>query len=99
MRGRFGFPQTFLIGVLAGTALYASGCASPDTVADMCQRAQECNDLPQGTSMQDCSDALHRCVGNLTSSQRDDWERMMGTCLENNSCELFARCYVDVPWC
>ncbi len=89
-----------LLGVMVlGVLACAPGCASQDTVTEMCQRAQDCNDLGTGVSVQDCIDDRQRCVDKLTSSQRGDWERMMGSCLQNNTCSLFANCYVEVPWC
>ena len=77
----------------------AVGCATPDPIQETCHRAQDCNDLNAGISESDCVDYFHRCTDNLTSSQRRDWERMMGSCLENESCVLFKSCYDTVPWC
>ncbi len=76
-----------------------AACGTQDTVSDMCHRAQECNGLRAGVSVQDCIDDRHRCIDQLTSSQRNDWERMMDSCLENDSCSLFGACYDQVPWC
>jgi hypothetical protein len=85
------------LAVIVGLALGA--CATPDTVETFCARADECNDLPSGVSRQDCVDVFHSCVDKLTSSQEADWTRMIEGCLSDNSCQLFASCYGQVPWC
>ena len=87
--------KVMVMGMLACT----TGCPTQDTVSEMCHRAQECNYLPQGVSVDSCVDDRKRCVDRLTSSQRSDWERMMGTCLENDTCPLLLNCYAQVPWC
>ncbi|MCE9579273.1 MAG: hypothetical protein K8W52_39480 [Deltaproteobacteria bacterium] len=83
--------------VALGLAL--SACATPDTIESLCDRADECNALPDGVSHQDCVDLIGRCAGDLTSSQRADWERMIDDCVSDNSCQLFTNCYASVPWC
>lgn len=80
-------------------ALVLGACSEPDAVTQLCNRAQDCNALPSGSSVQDCIDQENRCVGQLTSSEASDWDRMVGDCLENDSCSLFGSCYENVPWC
>ena len=87
--------KVMVLGMLA----CATGCPTQDTVSDMCHRAQECNYLPSGVSVQACVDNRKQCVARLTSSEKDDWERMMGNCLEDNTCPLFESCWEQVPWC
>ncbi|HTJ40481.1 MAG TPA: hypothetical protein VL463_00235 [Kofleriaceae bacterium] len=88
-----------LRGVAIAIALSLGACAQPDTVQSLCDRAQECNDYPDGVSHQDCIDLFDKCVDKLTTSQRNDWERLVNQCLSNDSCQLFDNCYGTVPWC
>jgi hypothetical protein len=76
-----------------------SGCSQPAPVEDLCQRLDSCNALAAGYSVQDCVDNRNSCVDDLTSSERNDWEDLMGSCLERDSCSLFIECYLQVPWC
>ena len=81
------------------TALVAGACASPDTATAFCQRAQDCNDLNVGYSVQDCIDVVHQCVGQLTQSEQDDWYREAEGCISDDSCQLFGSCFTGLPWC
>jgi hypothetical protein len=85
--------------VAIAAALALAACATPSTVESFCARAQQCNDIPDGASEQDCIDIFGKCVDGLTTSQRSDWERMIDDCVSDNSCQLFERCYGAVPWC
>lgn len=85
-----------LIAVLGGAL---AACAQPDTVESFCSRADECNDLPAGVSHQDCVDVFNQCLNKLPTSERNDWERMIDNCVSDDSCQLFANCYAQVPWC
>ncbi len=88
-----------VMGFVLAAALALGACGQPDTVQSLCDRAKDCNDYPSGVSEQDCVDLFGKCVDGLTTSERDDWERMINDCLSDNSCQLFDNCYSTVPWC
>jgi hypothetical protein len=66
---------------------------------DLCVRADECNALDG--SVQECIEYFESCTGDMTPSQRADWEHGVEQCLGYNSCQLAVDCYFnDVPqWC
>jgi hypothetical protein len=72
------------------------GCSS--TEAQFCNRADECNFL-EGASTDECTDAVTRCTDDLSSSERADWNNVMGDCLELQSCTNFRNCWASVPNC
>ena len=87
---------------LTGSAI-SSGCDGDDDEAPVteraCERFDECNFLEAGVAVADCYDSLDMCVGDLVTSQRQDWEREMETCLQNANCNNFGECYLMVPHC
>ena len=73
------------------------GCAS--TEQRVCERADECNFLPAGVSVDECTEQSAKCTDDLSSSDRADWEKLTGDCLELQSCTNFGTCYSKVPNC
>jgi hypothetical protein len=85
-------------------ALALAGCGGDtfgggSTTEALCKRADECNAL--NGSVQECVEAFDRCTGEMTPSERADWEHAVEECLEYDSCGLAVDCYFnDVPpWC
>jgi hypothetical protein len=89
------------ISITFALALAACGVDPLDdssSAEDLCVRADECNAL--NGSVQECIENFNRCTGQLTSSQRADWERQVDDCLGYESCALAVDCYWnDVDWC
>lgn len=65
----------------------------------VCERADECNALTAGTSVEECTEARMKCTDSLTSTERADWEKVTEDCLELQSCSNFVGCYLAVPKC
>lgn len=76
--------------VLACSGLAVSGCASVEQ--RFCERADECNYLAAGLSVDGCTDQFIGCTEDLTDPERADWDKVMTACLEFQACENFARC-------
>lgn len=75
---------------LACCGLAIGGCASVEQ--RFCERADECNYLAAGLSVDGCTDQYMSCTDDLTNPERADWDKLMGECLEFQSCDIFARC-------
>ena len=74
------------------------GCGSVER--QVCARADECNALRSGDSVDDCTERKLQCTESLTSSEQADWETLAGNCLELRTCSNFVSCYNDdVPKC
>jgi hypothetical protein len=85
---------------LAAETLLACGDDSKDdTVTALCRRADTCNFLNAGVSVQDCVDARRSCLSDLTTAERTDWESAVEDCLHLSSCGNFDNCYQSVPDC
>jgi hypothetical protein len=82
---------------LACCGLAVGGCASVES--RVCERADECNALPTGTSEAECAERTTQCTDDLTSADRADWEKVTSDCLELQSCSNFVSCYLKVPNC
>ena len=65
----------------------------------LCEKADECNFLEAGISVQDCVDEAKMCTSSLVSSERKDWEAAIEDCLELSNCTNIASCYLGVPGC
>ncbi len=77
--------------------------SSSDTnsnITKFCERADECNALPNGTSATECAEGISSCVNGLLISSQKDWNLYIEACFEFSSCESFISCYnEDVPNC
>lgn len=90
MRG-FGYGSILVAGVVA----LAAGCSAGDTgsVAERsCERADTCNALDVGQSVDDCSASLDAQLDTLSAAQRADLEKILGACLEFQTCTAFLNC-------
>lgn len=65
----------------------------------LCEKTDECNLLMPGTSVQDCSDLVGMCTGELLSSQYADWENEVADCLEFSNCQNFLGCVGELSAC
>jgi len=83
---------------LACCGLVVGGCAG-SVESQLCERADECNALEAGVSVDECTDRTLRCTDDLTSSERADWENATEDCLKLQACTNFVNCYNDVPNC
>ena len=81
--------RLMLVGVL-GSFLFACGGAS---IAERgCERDDECNFLPAGTSVNECVEQIENQLDMLTQSQRNDLERVIDSCLEFETCAAYDAC-------
>jgi hypothetical protein len=84
--------------LLAWSIVVAGGaCGEGDVVERLCARADECNFL--NTSVTECEEFMNQCTGDLTPSQRAEWEYEIEECLERPTCGGAGDCYLSVPWC
>lgn len=78
----------------------SAGCGAAGgggVIDDLCDRADECNIL--GTSKDECIEYMDQCTGELTPSQRAEWEHAIEDCLDHPTCGGAVDCYNQVPWC
>ncbi|HEX8824093.1 MAG TPA: hypothetical protein VF794_29505 [Archangium sp.] len=87
------------IALVLTCSIALSGCFGAATEEQLCERADECNFLPAGTSVDECTDQYTKCTEALTSSERADWENGTEACLKMQSCTNFSNCYDAVPGC
>ena len=71
-------PPSFVL--LAALALFSLSCTSDETA--ICERLDECNVLPAGTSVEDCED---------DAEDIDDTEDCR-ECVEEEDCDMQVRC-------
>jgi hypothetical protein len=83
---------------VACCGLGLTGCFG-SVEGDLCERADECNALAAGVSVDECTDRSKKCTDALTSAERADWERATQNCLDMQSCSNFVSCYNNVPGC
>ena len=79
---------------LAMTLSIACSSEGPDVVDEACERLSECNVL-EGQSAGECVESVERNLIVFTPTERDDWERVMDSCLGFAGCETFVDCVVD----
>jgi hypothetical protein len=65
----------------------------------LCDRADECNLMAMGVSVQDCVDLQTMCTDELLTSQKTDWENLLGDCLELANCMNYSSCVLELPDC
>jgi hypothetical protein len=66
---------------------------------ELCARADECNVLEPGTSVQDCTDLEVMCTDELISSAYTDWNAEVEACLELANCQNFLNCATELSAC
>jgi hypothetical protein len=83
-----------LLACCFATSLAAlAGCDDEDNpVLQACERLDECNALNAGVSVEECVEMVDRNLDQYTSSQRSDWEGLMRSCLDFDSCQLYIDC-------
>ena len=83
--------------VLALTlAACGGGDEEPRTTARICERLQSCN-LLQGVTASDCAERIDREVEEMTTVEREDFDRNLSECLEQRACANFVACASTVP--
>jgi hypothetical protein len=90
-----------LLATLAGL-LFALpvGCdEEPPIERRLCERFDSCNFFGPGVDVDDCTDVMTMCTGDLVSSVRSDWERGAERALENANCVNFLADYQDSDVC
>lgn len=96
-----GTPAT--TGAASGSSESASADSSTgSTVASeqlLCDRADECNLIAVGISVQDCVDLETMCTASLLSSQHTDWENLLAGCLDLANCMNYSSCVLELPDC
>lgn len=82
-------PKT--LSLIALISLTTAACGGePDISAETCERLDECNVL--GTSISDCTEEFDLILGDLTPTDRRDFERLMDNCLDFEGCSTFLDC-------
>lgn len=73
------------------------GTQPKDTVTELCERLDECNELV-GIDVSECTDLTNFCVDDTfpTTSLRNDWELLVEDCQEFSTCAVFAACYAEL---
>ena len=74
------------------TAACAGGGSVSATVEEYCNRADDCNLLPLGTSIEDCTQQVDKLLESLTENERADYELGLKGCLALKSCSAFGDC-------
>lgn len=94
-----------IIALLTGLAIAiylaaSTGCSGGGggVIDELCDRADECNIL-DGVSHGECVEYMDQCTGDLTRSQREQWEDEIAECMESRTCDAAIDCYNQVPWC
>ena len=81
---------------LAVTMTLTAACGGSDdsgTVDGACDRLDECQVLAAaGVSRDECVEIIDTALDNATPSDRSDWETIMDSCLEFESCNAFRAC-------
>ncbi|HYU16159.1 MAG TPA: hypothetical protein VEL05_08815 [Candidatus Acidoferrum sp.] len=83
------------LGLAATMALNfaCGGSDDPSTVEGACDRLDECQVLAAaGVSRDECVEIIDTALDNATPSDRNDWESIMDSCLEFESCNAFRTC-------
>lgn len=65
----------------------------------LCERADECNLMAMGISVMDCVDLQTMCTDDLLTSQKTDWENLLGDCLDLANCMNYSNCVLELPDC
>jgi hypothetical protein len=86
-----------LVGLLFALPI---GCdEEPPIERRLCERFDGCNFFAAGLSVDDCTDIMEMCTGDLLSSVRSDWERGAERALENANCVNFLADYQESDVC
>ena len=76
------------------------GCdEEPPIERRLCERFDACNFFGAGVDIDDCTDVMTMCTGDLVSSVRSDWERDAEVALGNANCVNFLEDYQTVDAC
>jgi hypothetical protein len=81
--------------LVAGMVALLAGCSASDTgsVAEQaCERLDTCNALNVGESVDDCTASTESDLGKLSAAQRADVEKLLGDCLEFQTCSAYLNC-------
>jgi hypothetical protein len=87
---RFALALTLGITMTAAAACGGDDGGSP--VSAFCERADECNNLIDGVSVDECVEMIEVDLAAATPSQQSDWETVMSGCLEFDACSSFIQC-------
>jgi len=85
-------------GMMVATACDPGGDAESSEAA-FCRRYDECNYIPPGDSLQDCTDSIRLCTRDLVTSARTDWQDRVDECLALANCENFYECTLEIDEC
>jgi hypothetical protein len=80
--------MTPTVRALALLSVVALGACTPPA-AGVCKRADECNVLAAGVSVEQCIENSNQYLDSLTASVRADCEKDLADALANASCEAF----------
>jgi monomeric isocitrate dehydrogenase len=72
--------------------LLAPACTSRSTSEQYCDRAQACNLLKPGISVEECVQDIDAKINQLPQTQRDELEYQVQQCLNHPACNGFASC-------
>ncbi|MGH1348482.1 MAG: hypothetical protein ACRBN8_43450 [Nannocystales bacterium] len=91
-------PAVVVGGVLFGPTV---GCDVEEVPVEqrLCERFDACNYFAAGVSVEDCTDVVSSCTGELLSSAQRDWARETKRALENDNCTNFLDEYQEVNAC
>jgi cytochrome c553 len=96
-----GAPWVFVLGLaLGGCGGSDKGSEQPANVAPeraACERLDECNYLPPGNSIAECSDTISACLDDLNSAELAAWSAEVEDCLKFDTCRNFSRCFAELP--
>lgn len=86
--------KSMLLVLGAALALLAGACGDDggDVVSQACGKAQECNLLPMGRSVQSCVEGLNLDLNQRIPTDIADWKTAMSMCLQFQGCAQFGPC-------
>jgi hypothetical protein len=86
--------------VMVVSLLMAAGCSADETTSAnlaqrACERIDECNALPEGNSVDDCTQRGQKQLDDLAPAARADKQKVIEDCLAFQTCERFLDCLFE----